>query len=123
MATNASQVVYTGNSLTYIGVTPNQTLDVILQEINTAVNNISPTPNYSGYSLGCVRTQVGTINTTQQFAEGISSLFCTLQSDYNTFTGTTYVTDQGVLTAAINALQTPALSYSYTGGGGSITIS
>jgi len=111
MATNANQVFYSGGSLSYIGVTPNQTLDIILAEINTAVNNMSSAPNYSGYSLGCVRTQVGTINTTQQFAEGISSLFCTLQTSYNTFTGTTYVSDQNTVTTAINGLQDPALTY------------
>jgi len=123
--TNASQVKYTGIDLNYIGVTSNQQLDIILQEINTAVNSSSSAPNYSGYNLYCVKQIDGTTHptNTQNFAEGISKNLCDFHTEYSDFVNTSYPADIDAFTTAINALQVPGLSYSYSGGGGSITIS
>ena len=119
MPTNATQVVYTGIGLPYIGVTTNQTLDVILTEVNTAFNSVLPAPNYGPYNLGPYHgisiTQTDGIShptNTQNFAEGISKIVCNNQYTVDTFIGTTYVSDQSVITAAITALQIPGITYS-----------
>jgi len=129
MAYDSTLVVYTNVPLTYINVTPGMNLQTILQNINTAVNTMNPAPNYSGYNLGpyygySITQTDGTSHptNTQNFAEGISKIVCKTESDLYTFTGTTYPANQTTLSNAITALQVPGLTYSYTGGGGSISI-
>ena len=129
MPTNASQVIYTGLALSYIGVTPNQTLDTILDEINTAFNSVLPAPDYSSYNLGpyhgySITQTDGTSHptNTQNFAEGIAKIVCTDEYNLSNFIGVTYAADLSATGAAISALQTPALTYSVTAGGSSIVI-
>ena len=129
MATDSSTVVYTGISTPNIPMVAGLNLQTILQRIDTSINTHNAAPDYTGYYLGpyngysIVQTD-GTSHptNTQNFAEGISKILCILESDYNTFTGTTYVSDQATLTNAISAIQVPGLTYSYSGGGGSISI-
>jgi len=129
MAYDSTLVVYTNVPLTYINVTPGMNLQTILQNINTAVNTMNPAPNYSGYNLGpyygySITQTDGTSHptNTQNFAEGISKIVCKTESDLYTFINTTYPANQTTLSNAITALQIPGLTYSYTGGGGSISI-
>lgn len=129
MAYDSTLVVYTSVPLPYISVTPGMNLQTILQNINTAVNIMNPAPDYSGYYLGPYNgysiTQTDGVShptDTQNFAEGISKIVCNFEYDYYTFVGTTYPADQSVFSTAITNLQVPGLTYSYTGGGGSITI-
>lgn len=110
---DAFYIVYTGTPLSYISVTPGMNLQTILQNINTAVNASSAAPNYSGYNLYCITQTDGTTHptNTQNFAEGISKIVCDNKDEYDTFVGTTYVTDKSTFTSAINGLQVPALTY------------
>ena len=126
---DASLIVYTGINLPYISVPPNTNLQVALQNINAAVNSMSPAPDYSGYNLGPYNgfsiTETDGIThptNTQNFAEGISKIVCIDEYNLAYFTGTTYVSDQSVITAAITAIQVPGLTYAVTAGGGSIAI-
>lgn len=107
-------VVYTDLPLSYISVATNDTLEDILEKINTAVNNTSAAPNFSGYNLYCIKEVDGVTHPTnnQNFAEGISKYVCDFHTAYTTFTGTTYISDKAVLTAGINLIQTPSLTYS-----------
>lgn len=107
-------VIYTGTDLNHISVTTGQNLNQILLSIDTAINNISPNPDYSGYNLYCV-TEVDGIThptNTQNFSEGISKILCNLITTYTLFTGTTYPTALTTITNAINAITIPALTYS-----------
>lgn len=108
-------VIYSGPSLPYINVvgTDNNNLQVVLGKINTAINASSAAPDYTTYSLGCVKQTDGTSHptNTQNFAEGISLMLCDLLSAYTTFTGTTYPADRAAISAAVLALQEPALTY------------
>lgn len=110
---DASYIIYTNVNLPHISVVGNMNLDTILSNINTAINTSSAAPDYSGYNLYCVKEVDGITHptNTQNFAEGISKMFCDLKSAYTTFTGTTYATNQGIITSAINGLQVPALTY------------
>lgn len=110
---NANTILYTGLRLNHLNINPNTLLDVALGLIDTAFGSGGPVPDYSGFNLRCV-TQVDGVThptNTQNFAEGISKVLCDFETAYTTFTGTTYVTDQGVITTAINALQVPGLTY------------
>jgi len=129
MPTDSSLVIYTSVPTPYIPIATNQNLQTILQNIDAAINVHNTAPDYSGYNLGpwCGYTVVQTDGishptNTQNFAEGISKILGCFQNDFYTFTGTTYPADQGVITAAIAAIQVPGLAYTHTAGGGSITI-
>ena len=110
---DATYIIYTGLNLPYIGVTTNTNLAVALSDINTAVNNMNPAPDYSGYNLYCVKQTDGTTHptNTQNFAEGISKNLCDFHTAYNTFTGTTYPAAISTLTNAVNGLINPAITY------------
>jgi len=110
MATNTNSVEYTGINLQYIDTEAGMNLTEILSNINTAINDMNPAPDYSGYNLYCLRPTY-TITNTQQFAESISDYVCTFHDDFDTFVGTTYANDQNVLTTAIEGLQEPELTY------------
>ena len=127
MAYDSSLIVYTGVSLIGINVTAGTTLETALQNINTAIITVGPSPaygsynyTYSGYTIH--NTSGGSITTVQQFAEGISKAVCVLESDFYTFRDTTYVANQSAISSSLSALVTPGLTYSYSGGGGSISI-
>lgn len=112
MAYDSTLVVYTGISTANIPVTPGQSLQTIIQNIDGKLGSIAA-PNYSGYDLACI-TQVDGVShptNTQNFAEGISKIVCDNAEIMTTFIETTYVNDQEVLTDAINSLAEPALTY------------
>lgn len=110
---DSQYVIYTSTPLSHIPVATNDDLQTILGAIDTAINTSSSAPDYTGYNLYCVKEVDGTTHptNTQNFAEGISKMLCDFKTAYTTFSGTTYVTDQSVITSAINALQVPALTY------------
>lgn len=118
MALDTKNVQYNGVNTDNIPMQKGQALELILQNIDTSINTHNTAPNYSTYNLGpyfgytVTETDGVTHPTnTQNFAEGISKILGKTQSDLYTFTGTTYVTNQGVLTTAINGLQLPSLTY------------
>lgn len=114
MATNAALVSYTSGATTTIPIANGQTLDVILKNIDAAINTHNTAPDYSGYNLYCIKQVDGTSHptNTQNFAEGISKNLCDFHTTYTTFTGTTYPAAIGTLTTAVNGLQVPGITYS-----------
>lgn len=108
---DASYIIYTGIPTSIIPITPGQNLELILQNIDAAINAHNTAPDYSTYSLGCMRGSY-TINTTQQFAEATAAMLCSGLISATTFIGTTYPADQAIITSAISALQIPGLTYS-----------
>ncbi len=124
MAIDSSLVFYSSLPLTYIDTDTGDDLQTILENINTAVNSMNAAPDYTSYNLYCITQTDGSSHptNTQNFAEGISLIVCDNKDEYDTFVGTTYVSDQAVVNAAISALQVPALTYSNTAGGSTITI-
>lgn len=115
---DSQDIIYTAGSTPTIPILPNQNLQTILQNIDTAINSHNTAPNYSGYNLGPYSgytvTQVDSTShptNTQNFAEGISKIVCVTEYNLYTFTGTTYPTDQLVITDAINGLSLPILTY------------
>jgi hypothetical protein len=129
MATDSSLVVYTYVPLTYIDVTAGMNLQAILVNINTAINDMNPAPDYTGYNLGpyngySITQTDGTSHPTdtENFAEGIAKIVCNFEYAFYTFRDTDYVADQLIITNAIDTLATPGLTYSASGGGVSIAI-
>lgn len=111
---DASYIIYTGIATEYVPIEPGEDLQTILQNIDVAINSYSSAPDYTGYDLACITQTDGSSHptNTQNFAEGISKIVCDNRDLYDTFVDTTYVTDQGVLTTAINGLQSPEYTYS-----------
>lgn len=112
---DSQYVIYTGVNLPYLDVVgvDNENLEDILGKINTAVNDMNPAPDYSGFNLYCITQTDGVTHptNTENFAEGISKIVCDNKDEYDTFVDTTYPAAQAVLTAAITALQEPGYTY------------
>lgn len=116
---DATSIIYTGLPLTYISTTNGMNLKAILININTAINSMSPAPDYSSYNLGpyhgySITQTDGTSHptNTQNFAEGIAKIVCTDEYNLANFIGTTYANNQTTITTALNGLQTPGVTYS-----------
>lgn len=82
---DASKVMYTGSALVCSGITPNSTLEQVLANINTAICNYI-TVDWSTFDYDCLPEYTSP----QEFAEGISGAYCTLNTNYNTFVNTTF---------------------------------
>lgn len=87
MAIDASLVFYTGLDLSYIDVVSGDTLYTALVNINAAVNDMNPAPDYTSYNLYCITQTDGSSHptNTQNFAEGISKIVCDNKDEYDTF--------------------------------------
>ena len=96
---DSANVIYSGPALTCSAVQTGTSVQSIIQTFDTLL--CSATGNYSTYNTYCLAP----ITTQQQFVETISADFCNLQTNYNTFTGTTYVNDKAGLQSQITALQ------------------
>lgn len=105
-----------GPALLCIGAAENERLDSILNKIDAILCETgggNPYPGYNTYCLGSMADQ-------QNFVETISEQFCTLQSSYDTFTGTTFPDAIDTINATITALNAPnilscaAIGYSST---------
>lgn len=108
-AVNASCIIYGGPNLQCSGIITNDALDIILQKIDPLLCQASG--NYSGYNTYCLAP----INTQQQFVESISSFVCTLNTSFNTFTGTTFPNYQASVAASIAAITVPAITCAIAG--------
>lgn len=111
---NAHDILYTGLALTHIPIPINTLLDEALVLIDAAIGSGSgSSPDYSGYSLACIKQTDGTTHptNTQNFAEGISKIVCDNRTDFDDFVSTTYAADSSAFTAAINTLGSPGLTY------------
>lgn len=113
---DASFIIYTGLPTTNIPISPAQNLQTILQNIDAAIAAHGVAPDYASftycYAPNCIyQTDGSTLpNTVKNFTEGISKIVCNNRALYDTFVGTTYVSDKGVFTSAISGLQTPTIS-------------
>jgi hypothetical protein len=127
MAYDSTLVVYTGIPLTTINVTAGMNLQTALDNINTAVATVIVT-DYSSFNYGpyygyTLKTPLGaSITTITGFVEGTASGIGKVSSDLATFTGTTYPSDQSIISSAISNLQVPGITYSNSAGGLSISI-
>lgn len=95
-----------GPPLLCIGAAENERLDSILNKIDAALCTavgVNPYPSYNTYCLGTMTNQ-------QEFVETISEQFCSLQSAYNTFTGTTFPAAIDTINNTITALNTPNIA-------------
>lgn len=113
MAYDSTLIVYTGVATPYIPISSGQNLQLILQNIDAAINTMSAAPDYTGYNLYCITQVDGTTHptNTRNFAEGISKIVCDNATIVDTFINTTYVSDSAVFTNAIDDLQNPAYTY------------
>jgi len=108
-AVNASCITYTGPALSCSGIATYDTLDIILQKIDPLL--CASSGDYSTYNTYCLAP----ISTQKQFVESISNYVCTLNTNFTTFTGTTFPAYQTSVTAAITAVNTPAITCAVAG--------
>ena len=106
---DAGCVVYTGPPLSCSEIATNDALDTILQKIDPLL--CATTGDYSTYNTYCLAP----ISTQKEFVESISNFVCTLRSDYDTFTGTTYVADQAAINATLSSLGVPGITCTSAG--------
>jgi len=104
----ASDITYDGANLTCSGIATNDNITTALQKLDTKVCSVIG--DYSTYNTYCLAD----IITEKEFVEAISNGYCTLKSDYDTFTGTTYVADKTTLTTTINTNNVPNITSSCT---------
>lgn len=102
-------VVYNGPDLTCSGINTNDNLETILQKIDPLL--CSASGDYSSYNTFCLAP----ITTQKEFVESISDFVCTLRSDFDTFTGTTYPTYQVAVNARFVALEVPGITCASAG--------
>lgn len=107
-SSNASDITYNGANLTCTGINTNDKLDAALQKIDEKVCSVLG--DYSTYNTNCIEN----ITTEKEFVEAISLAYCTLQTDYDTFIGTTYVADKTTLTTLINTNNVPNITSACT---------
>lgn len=106
---DAGCVVYTGPALNCSGIATNDALDTILQKIDPLL--CASTGDYSTYNTYCLAP----ITTQKQFVETISNFVCTLQTSFNTFTGTTFPAYQTTINGRLTALEVPGITCSTAG--------
>lgn len=98
-------IYYPGPGLTCIGAETNERLSTILQKIDAKLCTLNPDV-YSTYNTFCLAP----INTEKEFVEAISDQFCTLRTDFTTFTSSTFPTAIAAVNTSINTLNTPNVS-------------
>ena len=107
--TNAKCVYYSGPALPCTGIGVNDNLELALQKIEAKV--CEATGDYSTYDTSCLAP----ITTQQEFVEAISSGYCTLLANYNTFIGTTFPAYQASITSQLNAITNPRITCAIAG--------
>lgn len=102
-------VVYTGPALNCSAIVTNDNLETILQKIDPLL--CAATGDYSTYNTYCLAP----ITTQKQFVESISNFVCTLRTDYNTFSGTTFPAFQTTTNSRLSLLEVPGITCSSAG--------
>lgn len=97
----AGCVFYTSANLANAGVLTNDSLEVVLQKIDTRLAAVAA--NYAGYTTGCI----GPVATEAEFVQKMTAYACTLRTDHDTFVGTTFPAYQTVVDNRFKALETP----------------
>lgn len=108
--TDASKIKYTGPLLSCTDVSSGTTLDTILQTFDAAICENSGV-DWSAFDYNCLTTLCDcSITSAEQFVDAMTSAFCTLNTDYNTFVNTTYPDDMTNITDIINSIINPELT-------------
>ncbi len=97
-------IVYKGPNLNCTGIYTNNTLEHIIQKIDSVL--CGATGDYSTFNTYCI-DDVNAITTQQQFVEGISQYVCNFKDTYNTFTGTTFVAYQTTVDDRFKLIEKP----------------
>ncbi len=105
--TNTDCVYYLGPSLVCSTIDSGDTLSVALQKIDEKL--CSTVGAFGVYDFSCL-DDLGSITSQQQFVETISEYVCTLRSDFETFTDTTFVTYQDTVDDRFLAIENPAIT-------------
>jgi hypothetical protein len=105
----SDNVIYDGSNLTCSGINYQDSLTVALQKLDTAA--CAAMGDYSTYNTYCLAP----ITTQQQFVETISNYVCTLNSNYTTFSGTTFPAYQTSISAQLAAITNPGITCSIAG--------
>lgn len=106
---DAGCVVYTGPALSCSAIATNDNLETILQKIDPLL--CAATGDYSTYNTYCLAP----ITTQKQFVESISNFVCTLRTDFDTFSGTTFPAYQSTTDGRLSALEVPGITCTSAG--------
>lgn len=104
---DAKCVFYTGPNLPCAVINTNESFEDILIKIDQKL--CTSLGNYSTYNTYCL-DDVGAIGTEQQFVEAISSYVCTLRTDFDGFSTSTFTTYQTVVTNRFLAIENPSIT-------------
>lgn len=117
-STNASDIQYTGPNLSCLGVQTNSNLDEVFSNINDIVCS-EITIDWSSFDYSCLEGG----STAKDFVEEISAEFCSLETDVNTFLGTTFPSYQSTINSRFIDIEIPEIESICTINGISITDS
>jgi len=106
---NAKCGFYSGPALPCSEIETNDNLEVALQKIEDKL--CQTTGNYATYNTYCLAP----VATQKEFVEKISQQFCSLNTGYNTFVGTTFPAYQASVTSAINGVNNPSITCTAAG--------
>lgn len=105
---DSSCVTYTGQVLNCLNVTPGESQESINQKID-GLFCISSGVDWSSFDYHCL-TDDTTITTPEQFVSYMTLVYCNLQSNYDTFVGTTFPNQVATLNTSINSILSPGLT-------------
>lgn len=107
--TDAGCIIYTGPALGCSSISTYDTLDIILQKIDSLL--CSSSGDYSTYNTYCLSP----ITTQKQFVETISNYVCNTNTTLTTFINTTFPVYQVSVTNAINVVNNPSITCAAAG--------
>lgn len=106
--TDATCVEYTGAQLTCLGTNfTNKNLEVVLQAINAKV--CTTMGDWSGFNYNCLADDY-TITTPAEFVDAMTLEYCTLKTNFTTFTTSTYPSGIDNLQGQIDDILQPNLT-------------
>lgn len=105
-------IFYTGPNLPCATINTNDSLEDILIKVDQKL--CATLGNYAFYNKFCIDDSAS-IATEQQFVEAISEYVCTLRTDLETFTETTFVEYQGEVETRLSELEVPAIECASAG--------
>lgn len=105
---DSSCVVYTGPALNCIDAAPGDSQELINQKVD-AILCTSSGADWSTFNYHCL-TDDTVITTPAQFVSYMTLVYCNLQSDYDTFVGTTFPNQVTTINNSINAIVNPGLT-------------
>lgn len=101
-------VKYTGSNLSSINVLSNSNLEDILITINTKFSEITGI-NWDQFDYSCLDASEA-ITTAQEFAEAISAYVCELNTEFETFSTSTFTDAITAINSSIEAIEEPNIT-------------